>query len=216
MQQTVKSIEDFEHWRISSIPEMMDDFANLKRYADADRALGAAQDAERRVIFFGDSITDNWPIDQSFPDKGYINRGIGGQTTPQMLLRFRQDVINLGPSVVVLLAGTNDIAGNTGPMTIAQIEANIESMAELARAHGIQLILCSVTPVHDYTQRSIGMFATRPPEKVLELNRWIKSYCSEHKELSDDGLHPNKAGYAVMAPLAQAAINRALTAEQPR
>ena len=182
------------------------------------------------MVFFGDSITDIWKLDESFPGKGYINRGIGGQTTPQMLVRFRQDVIDLQPAVVIILAGTNDIAGNTGPMRLEDIEADYASMAELARVHGIKVIYCSVLPVHNYTERAKDFFAQRPPEKVLELNRWLKNYCEaaangcvyldyfsamvdEHglmkKELADDGLHPNAAGYKIMAPMAESAIEKA-------
>jgi len=181
-------------------------------------------------VFFGDSITDIWKLDESFSGKGYINRGIGGQTTPQMLVRFRQDVIDLQPKVVIILAGTNDIAGNTGPMRLEDIEADYASLAELARGHGIKVIYCSVLPVHNYTERSKDFFAQRPPEKILELNRWLKNYCSYtsnscmyldyfsamvddkglmKKELADDGLHPNAAGFKVMAPMAEAAVEKA-------
>ncbi len=168
-----------------------------------------------------------------FPGKPYIGRGIGGQTTPQMLLRFRQDVIALAPKAVVILAGTNDIAGNTGPMSLEEIEANLASIAELAHAHGIKVILSSVLPVFDGGRGGEGqplvMTDRRPPEKIVALNDWIKKYCAANKliyvdyfsamvdekgflkrDLSEDGLHPNKAGYAVMAPLAEKAIQSAL------
>ena len=187
---------------------------------------------ENRVVFFGDSITDFWHLDEYFPGKPYINRGIGGQTTPQMLIRFRQDVIDLHPKVVIILAGTNDIAGNTGPMRIEDIEANYASMAELARANNIRVVFSSVLPVHNYTPRSQNMFAGRSPEKILELNRWLKEYVAAHpdclyldyfsamvddkgllkRDLADDGLHPNAAGYKIMAPLVEVAIERALAA----
>ncbi len=130
-----------------------DDFGQLARYREADAALGPPAAGENRVVFFGDSITDIWKLEDYFPGKPYINRGIGGQTTPQMLVRFRQDVINLQPKVVIILAGTNDIAGNTGPMRNEDIEGNLASMAELARVHDIRVVFCSIMPVHNYTER---------------------------------------------------------------
>ena len=140
---------------------------------------------ENRVVFFGDSITDIWKLEDYFPGKPYLNRGIGGQTTPQMLVRFRQDVIDLHPKVVVILAGTNDIAGNTGPMSLETIEANFTSLAELARAHKIRVVFSSVLPVHNYTPKSQDFFAQRSPEKILALNRWLKDYCaSQFPDLS--------------------------------
>ena len=176
------------------------------------------------MVFYGDSITDMWPLALSFPGKPYVNRGISGQTTPQMLVRFRQDVIALGAKVVVILAGTNDIAGNTGPMTLEETEANIASMAEMARAHGIRVVLSSVLPVHNYTPQSQLAFPLRPPEKIAALNTWLKTYAAQNgcvyldyaaamtdergllqRELAADGLHPSRAGYAIMAPLAEAA-----------
>jgi lysophospholipase L1-like esterase len=184
---------------------------------------------ENRVVFLGDSITDGWPLEEYFADKPYLNRGIGGQTTPQMLIRFRQDVISLQPKAVVILAGTNDIAGNTGPMSLAEIEANYASMAELACAHNIRVIFSSVTPVNNYTPDAADFFPLRPPEKIVALNDWLKKYCVENglvyldyfsamvdakgllkRELSSDGLHPNAAGYKLMAPPAEAAIQKAL------
>jgi lysophospholipase L1-like esterase len=172
-----------------------------------------------------------WPMALSFPGKPYVNRGISGQTTAQMLVRFRQDVIALGAKVVVILAGTNDIAGNTGPMTLEESEANLASMVELARAHGVRVVLSSVLPVHNYTPASQLAFPLRPPEKIAALNAWLKTYAAGsssvyldyagamtdahgflQRELAADGLHPNKAGYAIMAPLAEAAIAAALAA----
>jgi lysophospholipase L1-like esterase len=186
---------------------------------------------ENRVVFFGDSITDIWKLEDYFPGKPYLNRGIGGQTTPQMLVRFRQDVIDLHPKAVVILAGTNDIAGNTGPMSLQTIEENYSSLAELARVHGIRVIFSSILPVHNYTPKSQDFYAQRSPEKILELNRWLKDYSAAHglvyldyftslvddkgllkKDLAEDGLHPNPAGYKIMAPLAEAAIAKALAA----
>jgi lysophospholipase L1-like esterase len=210
-----------DQYRASRIAVFTDDFGQLARYRDANAALKPSAPGESRVVFFGDSITDIWHLDEYFPGKPYVNRGIGGQTTPQMLVRFRQDVT---------LAGTNDIAGNTGPMRLEDIEANYASLAELARAHNIKVIYSSVLPVHNYTPRSQDFFAQRSPEKILELNRWLKNYVTGHadciyldyfsamvddkglmkKDLADDGLHPNAAGFKVMAPLAEAAIAKAL------
>jgi lysophospholipase L1-like esterase len=223
-----------DQYRASRIAVYTDDFGQLARYRDADAALKPPAPGENRVVFFGDSITDIWHLDEYFPGKAYINRGIGGQTTPQMLVRFRQDVIDLHPKVVIILAGTNDIAGNSGPMRIEDIEANYDSMAELARVHEISLIYSSVLPVHNYTLRSHDFFAQRSTTKILELNRWLKDYCAANgclyldyftsmvddkgllkKDLSDDGLHPNAAGFKVMAPLAEAAIEKDLVAAKP-
>jgi lysophospholipase L1-like esterase len=229
-----------DQYRARRIAVFFDDFGQLSRYRDANAELKPPAPGENRVVFFGDSITDLWHLDQYFPGKPYINRGIGGQTTPQMLVRFRQDVIDLHPKVVVILAGTNDIAGNTGPMRLQDIEADYASLAELARTHHVKVIYSSVLPVHNYTEKSKDFFAQRSPAKILELNRWLKNYCSPSltesatresatnclyldyfsalvddqglmkKDLADDGLHPNAAGFKVMAPLAEAAIEQAL------
>lgn len=215
----------FERWRNSRTAVYMDDFGELARYRQENARLMSPAPGERRVVFFGDSITDAWPLAEYFPGKPYINRGIGGQTTAQMLVRFRQDVIALQPKAVVILAGTNDIAGNTGPMRVEDIEANYTSLAELARANKIGVVFSSVLPVHNYTPESQDFFAQRSPEKIVALNRWLKAYCAAHgcvyldyfsamvdqsgllrKELADDGLHPNKAGYRLMAPLVETAI----------
>jgi lysophospholipase L1-like esterase len=218
-----------ELYREGNASMFMNDFGQLQRYRDADAALGAPAPGEPRVIFFGDSITDIWKLDESFPGKHYINRGIGGQTTPQMLVRFRADVIDLHPAAVVILAGTNDIAGNTGPETLDQIEGDYASLAELARANGIRVVFSSVMPINHDSSRALLFFLQRSPEKILALNAWLQRYCSAHSlvyldyfsamvdergllksSLSGDGLHPNAAGFAVMAPLAQAAIDKAL------
>ncbi len=219
-----------EQYRAYKAPILRDDFGELGRYRSANAALKPPAADENRVVFFGDSITDIWKLDEYFPGKGYINRGIGGQTTPQMLIRFRQDVVDLEPKVVVILAGTNDIAGNTGPERIEDIEANYASMAEIAGANHIRVIFSSVTPVHNYTPLSQNMYAFRSPAKILELNAWLKNYVAGHpnclyldyfsamvaekgllkKDLADDGLHPTPAGYKIMAPLAGAAIEKAL------
>ena len=205
-----------------------DDYGQLARYRAANADVKSAP-AENRVVFFGDSITDTWKLGNYFPVKPYVNRGISGQTTPQMLVRFRQDVIDLHPKVVVILAGTNDIAGNTGPMRTEDIEVDLASMAELAKAHGIAVVLASVLPVHNYTPMSELTFPVRPPDRIAALNKWLKDYAAANgcvyldyaaamadakgllkKDLAEDGLHPNKAGYAIMAPLAEQAIGKAL------
>ena len=204
------------------------DWANLNRFRESNEKLGTARTCDTRVVFMGNSITQGWieKVPEFFaPEKQYINRGISGQTTPQMLLRFRQDVLNLWPKVVVILAGTNDIAGNTGPSTLEMIEDNIHSMTELAQAHGIQVVLCSVLPAFDYGWRP----GLEPAQKIIELNKRIKQYansqgavyCDFHtamtdergglpKELSEDGVHPNVAGYDIMQPMVENAIARAL------
>ena len=171
-----------DQYRAKRIAVFTDDFGQLARYREANAALKPPAPGENRVVFFGDSITDIWHLEEYFPGKPYVNRGIGGQTTPQMLVRFRQDVIDLQPKVVIILAGTNDIAGNTGPMRLEDIEANYASLAELARVHNIKVIYCSVLPVHNYTPRSQDFFAQRSPEKILALNRWLKDYCAIGRE----------------------------------
>ncbi len=167
-----------DDYRARRIAVFTDDYGQLARYREANAALAPPATGENRVVFFGDSITDIWKLADYFPGKPYINRGIGGQTTPQMLVRFRQDVIDLHPKVVVILAGTNDIAGNTGPMRLEDIEADYASLAELARANGIKVIYSSVLPVHNYTEKAKDFFAQRSPEKILALNKWLKAYCA--------------------------------------
>ena len=223
-----------EQYRASKAATLRDDFGELARYRAANAAIKPPAPGENRAVFFGDSITDLWLLDEYFPGKPYVNRGIGGQTTAQMLVRFRQDVIELHPKAVVILAGTNDIAGNTGPMRLEDIEANYASFSELASANGIRVVFSSVLPVHNYTPQSQNMYAVRPPEKILELNRWLKNYASAHpdciyldyfsamvddkgllkRELAEDGLHPNVAGYKIMAPLAELAIAQGLAASK--
>jgi lysophospholipase L1-like esterase len=222
-----------DQYRASRVAIYTDDFGELKRYREADAALAASTPSENRVIFIGDSITDYWKLADYFPGKPYLNRGIDGQTTPQMLVRFRQDVIDLHPKVLVVLAGTNDVAGVTGRTRDEDIEANYVSMAELARVQKIHVVFSSVLPLYNDTEESKESFALRPAERILALNRWLKDYCSKSgfvyldyfsvlvddrgmmkRALSDDGLHPNAAGYKIMAPLAEKAIARAL-ASQP-
>jgi lysophospholipase L1-like esterase len=207
--------------KLTTLQAKFDDFAQLARYHDDDLKL--EPHVSGRVVFYGDSITDNWgrKYGTFFPGKPYVNRGISGQTTPQMLIRFRQDVIDLHPEAVVILAGTNDIAGNTGPSTLGMIEDNLRSMVELAQANHIRPIVSSVTPAADYPWKR-GM---DPAPKIKALNAWIADYCREKHityldyyttmagpdggmkpGISVDGVHPNDAGYAIMAPLAAAAI----------
>jgi len=211
----------------------LQDWPALARYRDANAGVAAPAKDERRVVFMGDSITDFWKLADYFPSKPYINRGISGQTTAQMLVRFRPDVIALRPQVVVILAVTNDIAGNTGPMTLEAIEGNLTSMFELARASGIRVVIASVLPVSDYSKnrdgKPINQTTRRPPEKIIAINAWLKTYATKSgltyldyfsrmvdekgflkEELSNDGLHPNDKGYAVMQPLVGQAISTAL------
>lgn len=218
-----------DEYRASRVAIYTDDFGQLARYRAENAALGPPATNGNRVVFIGDSITDYWKLADYFPGKPYINRGVDGQSTPEMLVRFRQDVIDLHPEVLVVLAGTNDVAGVTGRTRDEDIEANYASMAELARIHGIRVVFASLLPVYDYTQESKESFALRPRERILALNRWLKDYCAKNglvyldyfsavvddkgmlrRDLSDDGLHPNAAGYKIMAPLAEKAIAQAL------
>jgi lysophospholipase L1-like esterase len=218
-----------DQYRASRIAIYTDDFGELARYRAADAALGPPAAGENRVVFIGDSITDYWKLADYFPGKPYLNRGIDGQTTPQMLVRFRQDVIDLHPKVLVVLAGTNDIAGVTGPTRNEDIEANYASMAELARMHHIRVVFSSLLPVNNYTEDAKESFALRPRERILALNTWLKDYCAKNRlvyldyfsalvdnkgmlnrDLSDEGLHPNASGYKIMAPIAEKAITRAI------
>jgi lysophospholipase L1-like esterase len=203
------------------------DWPNLAKYHDANAQLGRPQKGEDRIVFIGNSITEGWTqyFPTMFAGKPYINRGIGGQTTPQMLIRFRQDVIALEPTVVVILAGINDIAGNTGPSTLEMIEDNLASMTELAQSNGIRVVLSSVLPAIDFPWRP----GLEPAPKVIALNKWIKDYAAKrgavyldyHSAMSDanggmraglasDGVHPTETGYRVMVPLVEQAIERAL------
>ncbi|MEZ4917975.1 MAG: SGNH/GDSL hydrolase family protein [Saprospiraceae bacterium] len=209
------------------IPMSAQDWANLQRFQQENAALSPVADGEHRIVFMGNSITEGWSHHSPgfFKDKPYVNRGIGGQTTPQMLLRFRQDVIDLQPSVVVILAGINDIAGNTGPATNDEIAGNIQSMAELAEAHQIKVVLCSVLPAYDFPWRP----GLEPAGKVVDLNAKLKAYAAQKElvyvdyfsvmvneqnglkeSLGYDGVHPNADGYAVMEPLVEKGILEAL------
>lgn len=213
--------------------KQLSDWAQLGRYREANLKIQPPSKDETRVVFIGDSITDGWNLAQYFPDKPYINRGISGQTTPQMLLRFRADVIDLKPKAVVILAGTNDIAGNTGTMTLEDTVRNLTSMIELAKANDIRVVLSSVLPVNDRVKNKEGVLfvqtAKRPNEKITRMNDWLKKYAADNgliyldyyaatsdktgtlkDGLSYDGLHPNAEGYKVMQVLADEAIFRAL------
>ncbi|OQY02694.1 MAG: acylhydrolase [Bacteroidetes bacterium 4572_117] len=203
------------------------DWANLNRFQKINAELTTPKPGDHRIVFMGNSITEGWLSirPEFFAGKPYVNRGISGQTTPQMLLRFRQDVIDLTPSVVVILAGINDIAGNTGPSTIDMIAGNIFSMAELAKTNNIIVVLSSVLPAFDFPWRQ----GLEPAEKVVKLNAIIKSYADKHKivyvdyftamvnkskglkkELASDGIHPNETGYLIMEPLLENALAKAL------
>lgn len=232
-----------------SLADQLQDWNQLGRYYQANQELMKQPADPRRVVFLGDSITDFWKVEEYFPEKPYVNRGIGGQTTPQMLVRMYPDVIELQPGAMVLLAGINDVASNTSPSTAEMIEQNIMAMTELAQHHGIKVILCSLLPVSDYpflTQQKgdstptpprgplgpfprMRMTETHPPSDILKLNGWMKEYANRVNALyvdyftalvdekgllkdpdSADGLHPNADGYKVMAPIAAAAIEKAL------
>jgi len=221
--------------RLDRAETKLNDWPAMARYREDNKKITSPAKNEQRVVFMGDSITDSWDDPRMggfFPGKPYVNRGISGQTTPQMLIRFRPDVIDLKPKVVVILAGTNDLAGNTGPTTLEAIEDNLTSMAELATANGIRVVFASVLPVSDYEIRDgkpIVQTVRRPPDQILALNKWMKEFAQTHHHvyldyfsamaddkgflkdaLSNDGLHPNAEGYVVMAPLAEAAIAASL------
>ena len=210
--------------------QRLQDWAGLDRYRKDNDALASTSATDTsRVVFYGDSITDAWgrleDTSTFFPGKPYVNRGIGGQTTPQMLVRFEQDVANLHPAAVVILAGTNDVAGNTGPSTPKMIEDNYTAMTQLATANGIKVVLASITPADHYGWKP----SVKPVDEIRELNAWMKQFCATgactyldyYSAMSDaqgamlpgyskDGVHPTSKGYSVMAPLAEQAITRAL------
>jgi len=213
---------------VSPLLGQSQDWASLARYREENAKLGRPQPGEKRVVFYGNSITEKWALlfPTMFPRGPYVGRGISGQTTPQMLIRFRQDVVALEPAVVVILAGTNDIAENTGPSTQAMIENNLKSMVEIAKANNIRIVLCSVLPASRYKWRP----GLQPGPKIVSLNAWMRDFAARHNivyvdyysamvnenqgmkpELSDDGVHPNEAGYRVMAPLVEAAISHAIS-----
>jgi lysophospholipase L1-like esterase len=209
------------------LADHLQDWNQLGHYDEDNRRLEAEPPQLGRVVFLGDSITESWNLKGDFPIDPYVNRGIAGQTTSQMLVRMFPDVINLHPAALILLAGTNDIAGNTGPQTLKMVEENIQAITELAQKHGINVILCSVMPVSDYTSNK--QTTRRPPADILRLNAWLRTYVTQaHAEfadyysaivdaqgmlkdgVSDDGLHPNPKGYTLVATVAKAAIEKAL------
>jgi lysophospholipase L1-like esterase len=218
-------IREYEYW-----VNIKNDWPNLGHYREANAILPSPAPGENRVVFMGNSITEGWILTspEFFEGKPYIDRGISGQTTPQMLIRFRPDVIDLRPKVVVILCGVNDIAQNTGPSTLEMIEGNITSMAELAKANGIKAILCSVLPAYDFPWRP----GLEPAEKIVALNAWIKEYSTKNgfiyldyfssmadernglkSDYSEDGVHPNLKGYKVMEGLVEKAIATAMHEE---
>lgn len=221
-----QKVQELER-RIVALRKLLTDWGGLTRYGSENTELPPLKPSENRVVFLGDQVTENWGRGDSkfFPGKPYLNRGIAGQTTPQMLVRFHQDVVSLKPKVVVIEGGTNDLAAVMGPMTEGTMAENFISMVELARANGIRVVLASVTPVCDCFTRQTGL---RPQGKIIGLNGWIKDYAVKSgsvyldyysalaagrnlkKELTVDGLVPNDAGYSVMAPLAEKAIAEAL------
>ena len=207
--------------------DQLQDWNQLGRYRQDNLRLEKAPPVEGRVVFLGDSITDGWDLAKYFPGKPYVNRGISGQTTTQMVVRMHPDVIHLNPAAFILLAGTNDIAGNTGPETLEMVADNIRAICELAESHHIKIILCLLTPVSDYTKGK--QTERRPPADIVNLNHWIESYAPDvHAQVADyytaladdkgmlrggysnDGLHPNAQGYELLAPVAEAAIEQAL------
>lgn len=220
--------------QMQKMQAQLSDWADLARYREDDTALPQPASGEQRVVFYGDSITDGWGRSTGtgpfFPGKPYVNRGISGQTTPQMLVRFEQDVVSLHPAAVVILAGTNDIAGNTGPSTPEMIEDNFTAMTAIAKSNGIKVILASITPAYDYPWRP----GVQPVAEIRALNEWLRDFCASngcvyldyYDSMADDkgamlpgysvdGVHPTAKGYAVMAPLAERAIAQALGTTSP-
>jgi lysophospholipase L1-like esterase len=230
--QTAVKERDWGPWlgpfRQSLIPRLMQDFGEQYLYAPADRALPPPAAGEQRVVFLGDSITDRWNLARYFPGQAYINRGIGSQITPQMVLRFHQDVVALRPAVVVILAGVNDVQGVLQVETAEQIEANFETMVEIARAHGIRVVISSILPVNNYSKAAKDVVSERHPDELRQINRWLQDFCrrtgcvyadyydamvDDHglmrRGLVVDGIHPNADGYAIMAPIVRRAIAEA-------
>ncbi len=219
--------EDARARQLAADSLLRNDWANVARYREANVQLPAPTPGEQRVVFMGNSITEGWVQywPSMFPGKPYVGRGIGGQTTPQMLVRFHADVVALRPTVVVILAGTNDIAGNTGPSTNGMIQQNLQAMTEIAQANGIRVVLSSILPVFDYPWRP----GLQPAPRIVAINRWLKAYAARvgatyldyhtpmaderqglRPELGGDGVHPNEAGYRIMAGLVEPAIAAAL------
>ncbi len=229
----VAAEKDWGPWlgpfRRQLIPVLMEDFGERYLYASADAALPPPAAGERRVVFLGDSITDRWDLAKSFPGKPYVNRGIGSQVTAQMILRFHQDVIALKPAAVVILAGVNDVQGFLQQESAEQIETNYETMADLADRHGIRVVFASILPVNNYEPKADTVLTDRHPEELRQINAWLRRFCAARgyayadyydaladgkglmrKGLTVDGIHPRDAGYAIMAPIAEASIEQAL------
>jgi lysophospholipase L1-like esterase len=227
-----KPVEELTPAQIAAMQKKLADWPQLARYHDDDATLGDPRPGDARVVFLGDSITDGWGRihGKFFPDQPWVNRGISGQTTPQMVLRFQQDVLALNPKAVVILAGINDIAGNTGPESLATIEDNFRSMVSLAKAAHVSVVLSSVLPAARFPWHP----GIDPRAEVVKLNSWIQQFAAEQKlvyldyypamvaadggmkpELGVDGVHPNDAGYAIMEPLARAAVAKALAQPKP-
>ncbi len=218
--------EDIAAYRRMEADQRTRDWPNICRFRAANADLMRQPESERQVVFMGDSITQNWGLaEPAYFSNGIVNRGISGQTTPQMLARFRSDVIALHPKAVHILAGVNDIAGNTGPVTLADIEGNLASMIEIAQANQVRVVLATVLPAASFNWAP----DLKPAASILKLNAWIRAYAAERQlvladyypalalpdgamrpELSLDGVHPNKAGYRAMAPITQAAIEATL------
>jgi lysophospholipase L1-like esterase len=239
---------------IRNISDQLQDWNQLSHYYAANQELRKLPPDPKRVVFIGDSITDNWRLAESFPGLPYVNRGIGGQTTPQMVVRMFPDVIAVKPAAVVILAGTNDISRATGASTAEMIEHNLMAMTQLAQANGIKVVLCSILPTDDTPVVAAGAANVgrgggpqqlpgggrgavprrrnsemRPPGDIVQLNTWMKEYARKLKipfvdyysavvdadgmfrdGLSNDGVHPNQEGYAIMAPLIQSALRTVL------
>lgn len=222
-------------FRAKLVPSLMKDFGERYLYADADRALGMPRPGEQRVVFLGDSITDKWNLAASFPGKPYVNRGIGSQVTAQMVLRFHQDVVSLDPAAVVILGGINDVQGFLQQETVEGIESNWEALADMADRHGIRVVFGSLLPVNNYTPQARDVLKERHPAELRLLNAWLQRFCQKRgyvyadyysvlkdgngllrRDLSEDGVHPLAAGYARMAPVAEAAIDTALKGTERR
>lgn len=233
---TVIDNRDWGPWagqfREKLVPSMMQDFGERYLYATANAALPPPAKGEKRVVFMGDSITDLWDLARYFPDKPYINRGIGSQVTAQMLVRFESDVVALQPSAVVILAGINDVFGFLQMESAEGTLSNIEAMADIADRHGIKVVLCSILPVTD-TPSAKYVVRERKPAELRLINSRLKSLAEARgyafadyvpaladgngfmqADLTTDGIHPLPVGYARMAPIVQAAISNVLSRDQ--
>ena len=219
-------------YRAKVTGKMLEDFGEQYLYAPLDAALPAPAKGEKRVVFLGDSITDRWDLGHYFAGKPYVNRGIGGQVTPQMVVRFHADVINLHPAAVVILGGVNDVQGVMQVVTEEEMEANYQAMAEMAEAHHIKPIFTAILPINNYTDNARSALRDRRPEILYRVNIWLKTWCAQNRygfidygpvlrddkgllraDYTDDGIHPNDAAYTVMTPVAEAVIDSVLAAK---